>query len=65
MINKWGAASTYRILGYVLIVLATLLPGIMVMLISRTSLAFAGAYMASLIALVLTYFALDMRIKIS
>ncbi len=65
MINKWGAKSMYLFLGYALIVVAAMLPGILVMLINSTSIAFAGAYMAALLALVFSFFALDISIKVS
>ncbi len=65
MINKWNDKASNKPLGYLLILLAVIMPGIVVLLITRESMAFTGAYMASLIALVLAFLALDNHYKLS
>lgn len=65
MINIWGDKSGNRTLGYLLILLAAILPGIVVLLITRESMAFTGAYMAALLALILAFLALDNRYQLS
>jgi hypothetical protein len=64
MVNRQGDNSGKRLLGYILVIIAVILPGIMVLTGSSSSLAFAGAYLAALIAAVLSYFALNMIYKI-
>jgi hypothetical protein len=50
--------------GYALVILAAILPGIMVLLTTNDSSAFAMAYLAALVAAVLAYFGLNLVYKL-
>lgn len=63
MINKKGAAAPNRYLGYALVILAAILPGILVILGDKTSTGFAQAYFAALLAMILAYSSLRLISK--
>jgi hypothetical protein len=65
MINKWKDTLMNNALGYVLIIVAAILPGAVIMMVSKDAMSLAGVYSAALISLVLAFFALDKSIKIS
>jgi hypothetical protein len=65
MINKWKDSLMNNALGYVLIIVASILPGAVIVIVSKDTMSLAGVYSAALISLVLAYFALDKSIKIS
>lgn len=63
LMNKWSKDQSRHTLGYALIVVAALLPGLFVVVVSKDSVAFAGTYMAALLALVMSYMAIDLGTK--
>ncbi|MBW6514214.1 MAG: hypothetical protein K0B87_05605 [Candidatus Syntrophosphaera sp.] len=65
LINKKGDVSSNRLLGYLLIIIAALLPGILVLFVSKESQTVAVAYIAALVALVASYLALNARYQLS
>lgn len=65
LINKKGDAASNRVLGYVLVIVAAILPGIFVLFVSQDTQAIAGAYMVALITMIFTYLALDTRYQIT
>jgi hypothetical protein len=65
LINKKGEAVSNRVIGYLLIILASILPGIMLLFIDADTSSFAGVYLAALVAVILSYFAFDLKYKLS
>ena len=59
LINIIGNKSTNLILGYLAIILAALLPGIILLFTSTTTTACAGIYIIAIITAVLVYFAFN------
>jgi len=59
LINIIGNKSTNLILGYMAIILAALLPGIILLFTSTTTTACAGIYIIAIITAVLAYFAFN------
>ena len=59
LINIIGNKSTNLILGYMAIILAALLPGIILLFTSTTTTACAGIYIIAIITAVLVYFAFN------
>jgi len=55
LINRKGGLGA-AVAGYVLVILAAVLPGIMVLMVTNDSGAFAKTYLAALIAAVMAYF---------
>ena len=65
LINRWGGKPSNRLLGYLLFIIAAVLPGIVVLLVNSDTLSFTGIYVASLIGMILAYFTLDKAYKLS
>ncbi len=65
LINKWGAKSQNRVLGYLLLLFTACVPGVVMLLVNKESYSFAGIYMTALLTAILTYFALDRTNKLS
>ncbi len=63
LVNRKGDTGS-KVLGYVLLIIAAVLPGIMVLFATRDSSAFAMTYLAALVAAVLAYFALNQTFQI-
>jgi cytochrome bd-type quinol oxidase subunit 2 len=59
LIRKANGQHSKRLLGYILLILAAVLPGIMVMLTDPTKSGFAQAYFAALMAMVLSVIAIE------
>ncbi len=64
LVNLKGKSAGMIVAGYVLLILAAILPGIMVLLVTNDSSAFAMTYLAALVAAVLAYFTLNLVYKI-
>ncbi|MGC9362188.1 MAG: hypothetical protein ACP5F3_04585 [Candidatus Syntrophosphaera sp.] len=65
MINKKGEAVPNRVLGYALIILASILPGIIMLFVDTDTSSFAGVYLAALVATILSYIAFELKYKLS
>ncbi|HOZ00785.1 MAG TPA: hypothetical protein PLG20_03140 [Candidatus Syntrophosphaera sp.] len=65
LINKWGAKGANRTLGYLAIIVAAILPGLVVLTVTKETRAFTDMYMAALIGSVLTYFALELKYRMT
>lgn len=65
MINKKGEAVSNRVLGYALIILAAILPGIIMLFVDTDTSSFAGVYLSALVATILSYIAIDLKSKLS
>lgn len=63
LINRRGGGGP-TLIGYILVILAAVLPGIMVLMATNDSSAFAKTYLAALVAAVLAYFSLNLVYKI-
>lgn len=63
LINKKGSSAPNRYLGYLLVIIAAVLPGVLVLLGDKTSTGFAQTYFAALLAMILAYSALGLISK--
>ncbi len=55
LINRKGSELGQRVVGYLLIIVASFLPGLLVTMADKTTTAIAGAYLASLLCLLLIF----------
>jgi hypothetical protein len=57
LINRQGSDLVKQALGYLIIVAAAVLPGLLVITVDKTSTAVAGAYFSALVALIIAFYA--------
>lgn len=56
LVNRKNSTGSNQVLGYVLMVIAALIPGVLIMIADKNSNGYAQGYFAALVAMVLAYF---------